>query len=216
MLGVTQRVVQVPGRGTRDCLNQAWGVFFRACNLRYLPLPTLLDEPAEYVARAGIRGIVLSGGNDVPGCCPPGVSGDYAPDRDRLEAELTALCRASRRPILGVCRGMQMLNLFCGGRVRLLEGHAGTAHPLRMLPGSVGLGLPDALEVASHHRYGLLPEDLGEGLLPLALAEDGSVEAFRHASLPLAGLMWHPERADEPQPWAVSLFQAFFGVEKRA
>lgn len=215
MLGVTQRVVQVSGRGARDCLSQAWGSFFRACRLHYLPLPTLLDDPAKYVAQAGIRGIVLSGGNDMPGCCPPGVSGDFAPDRDRLEAALAAMCRASRRPILGVCRGMQMLNVLCGGRVRPLDGHAGTSHPLRMLPGSVGLGLPDELAVNSHHRFGLLPEDLGEGLLPLALAPDGSVEAFRHAALPLVGLMWHPERSAVPEPWAVALFQGFFGAEAR-
>jgi len=213
MLGVTQRVVQVPGRGARDCLNQAWGVFFRACGLRYLPLPTLLDDPRAYVEQACLRGIVLSGGNDVPECGPPGSAGDHAPDRDRLEMALAALCRDTGLPVLGVCRGMQMLNAFCGGRVRPLEGHAGTSHPLRVLAEGAPLGLPGGSAVSSHHRCGMFPEDLGQGLVPLALAEDGSVEAFRHATLPLVGLMWHPERAKTPEPWAVALFRGFFGAD---
>lgn len=205
LVGVTQRTVPLPRRGeVRDCLDQAWAVFLAACGLEMVPLPTRLADPLAWVDRLGLAGVVLSGGNNLPPA-----EGDLAPGRDRLERALVLEAGPTLK-VLGVCRGMQMLNLAHGGRLRPIPGHAGGTHLLAPGPGAwAGPDLPKG--VNSFHDYGLLPADLASGLKALALAEDGSVEALAHEALPHLGIMWHPERG-EPRPTDLELFAWFFGA----
>ncbi|MEU0674217.1 gamma-glutamyl-gamma-aminobutyrate hydrolase family protein [Streptomyces sp. NPDC006172] len=167
------------------------------------------DDPAraaEAVAR--LDGLVVAGGPDVdpvhygaersPRCGPP------APERDAWELALIHAALAAGTPLLGICRGMQLLNVATGGTlVQHLDGHAETVgvfgeHPVKPVPGTRYAALvPEETTVPTFHHQAV--DRLGAGLIPSAHAADGTVEAVE---LPpsrgwVLGVQWHPEMAQD-------------------
>ena len=186
----------------------------------------LLLPPSDHGAEetvAALDGLVLSGGSDLD----PALYGQEAhPEtrfrRERDRAELALLEAALERdlPVLAICRGSQVLNVARGGDLvqHLPEqvGHDGhretrgvfSEHGVRVEPDSrLGSVLRDT-EVKSHHHQGL--GRVGDGLRPVAWAEDGSLEAVEDPARRFAvGVLWHPEAGDD-----AALFEALV-VEAR-
>jgi len=104
---------------------------------------------------------------------------------------------------------MQVLNVFHGGRLAHLSGHAGTRHALAA--GS-SAGLPNQFEfdrdVNSFHDICVPADGVATGFRPLAVA-DGTVEAFMHEKMPHLGIMWHPERNRPFSANDIALFSRF-------
>lgn len=202
LVAVSQR--RVSGREERDCLDRAWPEFLAACGLVCAPAPgapRLLDA---WLERLRPQAVLLTGGNAAPGTGQD----DVCPERDAVERALILWAGENRLPLLGVCRGAQMLNHVHGGALRPLSGHVATRHALA--PGEDAPALP--ADANSYHHYGLLPDDLGAGLRALALAPDGSVELFAHAALPQTGMLWHPERQAPFRQEDIALVRAFLEV----
>lgn len=180
-IGVTQRRIAASDRSfARDAIDVAWSEWFAACwpDSSFLTIPNF-SEPNQVLAFIqdwGLNFLVLSGGEDV----------GSSPARDSVEAVLVAHARARRLPLLGVCRGMQLLHCLSGGVLHPQDGHLGQVHSVALADGS--------LFVNSWHRYAIT--ELTKEWHPLAVAEDGTIEAMEHCSLPWLGLMWHPERPD--------------------
>jgi putative glutamine amidotransferase len=166
-----------------------------------------------------LDGIVFSGGNDVDPArygAEPHPETD-APLRERDEAELALLTGALERdmPVLAVCRGSQVLNVALGGDLvqHLPErvGHdrhrhtPGTFadHDVTVDPESrLGAVLGDRAPVKSHHHQGY--GRIGEGLVEVAWADDGTVEGLEATGKRFAlGVLWHPEEGED-----FALFQA--------
>jgi len=196
-VGVTQRVsVSTHPAERRDCLDQAWSHFLAACGLRPLLLPNVLEVALDLCAQDCIAGLVLTGGNDLAA-----LGGD-APERDALEQELLQVAERRGLPVLGVCRGMQVIQQRFGVRLHRVEGHVASRQTI-CIEGQ-------REEVNSYHCYGAL-----ESLAPLqawAVADDGVIKAVRHGSLPITGIMWHPERRKPFTPGDLALFQRVFKV----
>jgi len=196
-IGLTQRVDHVAGSGERrDALDQAWAALLAELGYVALPVPNAHPSPAHFVDQVELDGIVLTGGNDLVGI----VGGsDAAPERDDLERNLIEACVVREIPVLGVCRGMQMLAAAWGASLVAVDGHVGEAHALRTNgPTPLPVGPRDA--VSSFHRHAVSSHGLDDAdLIAAAWAPDGSVEALVHRHLPHWGIMWHPERgrADE-------------------
>lgn len=195
-IAITQRVEIVPKYGERrDCLDQRWPQLVCALGHVPLPLPNIAPERvAGLLDMLQPDAVVFSGGNSIA-CLEPSAPG-AAPERDAFEAELLqeALCRDI--PVLGICRGMQAINVFLGGSLTGVDGHVGRAHEIYAVED--GLGFPD--RVNSYHNWGIAREGLARGLEPLAFDRDGNVEAFRDPDKALAGIMWHPERETPVNP----------------
>ncbi|HUF82638.1 MAG TPA: gamma-glutamyl-gamma-aminobutyrate hydrolase family protein [Burkholderiales bacterium] len=217
LAGITQRVVAVPSRGERrDTLDQTWASFIDACDLEAVAVPNRHPDPSGYLLRLGARGVILSGGGNVSPAIgtlsgkQPGVRAtdvDLAPERDVTES---ALLRASMEhgwPVIGVCRGMQALNVFHGGTLAALAGHAGTRHALG--PASPGPFDLDR-EVNSYHDVGIAPAGVAPGMRVLAIA-DGNAEAILHERVQHLGIMWHPERNRPFSAKDIALFRRFLG-----
>lgn len=150
-------------------------------------------------------GLVLCGGGDPePTLFGQKNQGSYGiePMRDRLELSCIHSFLKANKPILGICRGMQMLNVAFGGT---LTQHLPTAH-LHLAPGEeVFHGVRTEgfmkklygrnLTVNSSHHQGV--DRIGRGLIPAAWASDGVVEAFYHERLPILGVQFHPERMEQ-------------------
>ena len=192
-IAVSQRVDAVPGRDERrDALDIRLGRLLWTLGLLPIPLCSgVVAEPvaegrpgnaAEYLAALNPDGILLSGGNDL----------GEAPGRDRLERAALAYAREHGIPVLGICRGLQIINGDEGGTLAALDGHVAVRHGIfGPLAGTAGR------MVNSYHNHGVLPDGLAPTLEPLAWSEDGAVEALGHRDRPWLAIMWHPER-DHP------------------
>jgi gamma-glutamyl-gamma-aminobutyrate hydrolase PuuD len=201
-VAVTQRVVEdLRLRERRDALSLDWAGRLHAWGAIPLLVPNRWPDPEQLMTDWAAQALLLTGGNtplqDPPRRRRPD---DAAPERDITERRLIAWAVARRIPILGVCRGAELLNLVHGGRISAVDkgtSHAGIFHvlqPARDDEGAVAVPFPPAT-VNSYHDLWIAREDLAAGLRPFALGPDGSVEGFYHPSLPLLGVMWHPERA---------------------
>lgn len=194
-VAVSQR--RLPGSATssaRDALDAEWSDWFctNAEWAQFVPMPNF-SEPVRamsWLADWEINALVLTGGEDI----------GSSPVRDELELGLLRLARAQGWPVLGVCRGMQMLHKESGGELIPIDGHVAHTHRVQT---------PLRVDVVnSWHRWGV--RVLADGWQAMALAPDGSVEAMRHQHLPWLGLMWHPERqqggVELTQPWVRQIF----------
>jgi len=117
--------------------------------------------------------IILSGGEDL------GVN----PRRDQFEKSLLIHALDKGIPLIGICRGLQLINVALGGSIRRIEGHLNANHNIS--------GVINGL-VNSCHNFGL--DSLGTNLEVLAISEDKQVECVKHTKSKLIGVMWHPER----------------------
>lgn len=189
-VALTQRVDAVEGRNeTRDALDQRWCALLSDLGALALPLPNRTVDVAGWCRELAIDAAILTGGNDLVGS--PGAR-TAAPERDALETALLEHCLGASVPVLGVCRGMEMINCWRGGRLAGVEGHVARRHALTLL--SPDLPWPEPAEVNSYHDVAIPLDGLGEGVEPLALAVDGTVEAMRLTGARCHGIMWHPER----------------------
>ncbi|GGY02696.1 gamma-glutamyl-gamma-aminobutyrate hydrolase [Streptomyces minutiscleroticus] len=162
------------------------------------------DDPARAAAAvARLDGLVIAGGPDVEparyGAEPDPRTGPPARERDAWELALIEAALAAGTPLLGVCRGMQLLNVALGGTlVQHIDGHAEVIgvfgrHAVEPVPGTLYAGLvPEEASVPAYHHQAV--DRLGGGLAASAFAEDGTVEAVE---LPgpgwVLGVQWHPE-----------------------
>jgi putative glutamine amidotransferase len=177
----------------------------RAGGLAVMLPPDAPGHAAATVAR--LDGLVVAGGPDVDparyGAERDPRTGPPAPERDTWELALIEAALAADIPLLGVCRGMQLLNVALGGTLaQHLDGHAEAegvfgAHPVEPVPGTLYDGIVDAEDlVPTYHHQAV--DRLGTGLVPSAHAADGTVEAVELPSAGwVLGVQWHPEMGED-------------------
>ena len=197
--------------------------------------PVLIDPHAGAADRARafaeMDGLLLPGGADLDPARygqAPHPATEVEPGRDELEADAWQAARERGLPVLGVCRGMQAINVFSGGvLVQHVDGHDSPlhpspdahAHPMRLratsrLASILGLdyGPDPTIEVNTYHHQAIRPDQLGDGLEVAGTTVDGAqVEAFEAADSDawVFGVQSHPERAEFTPPEFARLWQAF-------
>jgi putative glutamine amidotransferase len=189
------------------------------------PDPRLVEQPDE--ALELLDGLLLAGGADIDpasyGQTPHAETQDSVPERDAFEVALTRAAIERDLPLLGICRGMQLINVALGGTLnqhlpehfgneqhrRVIGTFEGSDHDVEVLDGTLAMNVIGAgvHGTKSHHHQGV--EALGEGLRVGARSpDDGLVEAIE---LPdrnfVLGVQWHPE-ADPTSPVIDALVQA--------
>jgi putative glutamine amidotransferase len=212
----------------------------RVKNARYLEAveraggaPVAVDDatPADRLRTAltSMDGLLISGGPDLdPALYGEQVNGSHAPDpgRDAVDIAAFRAAEAADAPVLGICRGLQAINVFSGGSlVQHVEGHeslpypaaAGSAHAMTLQSGtllwSVNGGAPE-LVVNTYHHQAITPERLAPGLRATASATSpigDLVEALesRDPGRWLVGVQCHPERLESSPAVLERLWTAF-------
>ncbi|MER6525108.1 gamma-glutamyl-gamma-aminobutyrate hydrolase family protein [Streptomyces sp. NPDC001508] len=198
-----------------------WGVWELAAALLPTGYPRLVqrsgglaamlppDGPEHAAATvARLDAVVIAGGPDVEPVRYGAVTDPRTgpPDRAREAWELALIdaALAAEVPLLGICRGMQLLNVALGGTlVQHLDGHAEVPgvfgrHPVKPVPGTRYAGIvPEETSVPTFHHQAV--DRLGDGLVASAYAADGTVEAIE-PSAPggwVLGVQWHPEMGED-------------------
>lgn len=190
-VAITQRVAIVPAYGERrDCLDQAWPKFLETCGLLALAVPNVPSMALRLCQAAEVDGLILTGGNDLTE-----LGGD-APERDQTESALLDWACAQQLPVIGVCRGMQLIQRRYGVPLERVEGHVTPDQTIRIEG--------ERRRVNSYHCFGAR-----ETRAPLdvwAVADDGVIKAVRHPRERILGIMWHPERTS---PFCASDLELF-------
>ena len=181
-------------------------------------IPVLLPPLPGVAAAVGrLDGLLLTGGGDIDparyGAQPHPRTGRVSVLRDAAELELLDAAMAAGLPVLGVCRGMQLLNVARGGTLcQHLPDDAGHtpapgtfgSHPVRVAAGTRLAGIlganGDGVDVPTAHHQAV--DRLGEGLVATAWAEDGVIEAVEPSAAGdpfLLAVQWHPEAGADPR-----------------
>ena len=160
----------------------------------YLPEPDLSCD-----------GLLLCGGVDVhPKYYNEEINGsvDIDDDRDTAEFALLKAFIEAGKPVLGICRGCQLINIYFGGSLHqhlfnTVLHRSGKSldreHEIVTVPGSTMERIYGSrLIVNSVHHQGV--KRLGDGLIATMYSDDGIIEGFEHESLPVFAVQWHPER----------------------
>jgi putative glutamine amidotransferase len=192
-VGITQRMtVTPPHNEERDCLATDWYPFLRALGLPWIALPNDTEAALDTARHCNLNGLILSGGDDL----------GVFPRRDETEFALLDWALRGHVPIVGVCRGFQVLCRHLGGALTQVDPaiHRGKRHSVLFADGT-------RREVNSYHN--IAPAELPPTLAPLAqCAVDGRTEAA--AGGLCLGVMWHPEREVCPNAEDVNMFLYHF------
>jgi putative glutamine amidotransferase len=152
-------------------------------------IPNNKDFTREIVNCEELHGLLLTGGNSLS------KYGGDAVERDQVEVFLLEWSISKGLPVLGVCRGMQLIQDFFSNQLLPVHNHVGVRHKLSV---EANTRLSEVLlslsSVNSYQEYGAT-EVTGE-LICCASSSDGVIKAVEHASHNVYGVMWHSERED--------------------
>jgi len=183
-----------------DFLENSYTVYFARFGVDLVSISNATKNVRAFMDEIDPHGIILSGGNDIyPSFYGevPLYDSNYSSDRDTLEKKLLSYAIEKGLPVLGVCRGMQFINVFFGGTIiQSIKNHIDARHEIRIVDNkALEVFLKDILLVNSYHKQAITIKTLSGQLKPFAISEpEGVIEGLYHADYPIAGVQWHPER----------------------
>ena len=145
----------------------------------------------------------------------------YYSIRDKTEEKLLEIAIEKNMPLLGICKGMQMLNvLFKGKLIKNIKKqkndaieHVNKNHLVTIVDDRAATLLGKKFEVNSYHNQGISLDFLSDELKEFAIAPDEIIEGFYHPDLPIAGIQWHPERPSPDEKTNEKIIRAFINRE---
>lgn len=198
-------------------------------------LPVFNDDESAEEYIQGLDGLLLTGGDDIS----PLVYGDtpikevdlFNPDRDQFEIKLFRSALENDIPVLGICRGLQLMNVALGGslyqdifvQVENCLGHCAKKippgdlyHPVKLIRGSKLRQIfgQEVIQVNSYHHQSV--KQLAENFWDTACSADGIVEGIEHKTREFViAVQWHPEDLTDKHTEFVKLFEAFTEASSR-
>lgn len=188
----------------RNALDIRWAKLFSELNV--LPIPLLTGFDFEKYINNGlyIDAIILSGGNDLNSQNPNYLS----ETRDKYEKNLINIALKQNIPLLGICRGMQIIGDFFNASFETRNNHISKRHKIISAKSSKYFEFLNKIEeVNSFHKYCI--KDISDDFIISARSDDNSVEAIEHKNYKIFAQMWHPEREEPFNQFEIDLIKAF-------
>ena len=196
-------------------------------------IPFNEDEEVVKEQLLNVQGLILSGGHDVDphnyGEEPEQKLGDIWPERDKFDMRLLKLAEENGIPVLGICRGAQIINVYHGGplyqdlsyrkeeALKHSQGQAPTllAHTVKTIAGTKIaelLGKEERRTNSFHHQ---LIKDVADDFKVSARCVDGVVEAIENEDASVIAFQWHPEMLHRVVPYQNNLFKYIIDNAKK-
>ncbi len=220
ILAISQRQQYNKYNAPIDMLEHNYLHYFKSFDILLLPIPNVTSQVQDYFNQFPIEGIILTGGEDIN----PKLYGEniewpnISPLRDETEKRMLEIAVARRIPVLGICRGMQFINVFFGGKLvkniteEITSSHEpGKEHSINLAEERIisKTGKTEMM-VNSFHSQAVTTHTLSSSLKMFAIAQEhGIIEGIYHPSLPIAGIQWHPERDGADKELNRVLMEAF-------
>lgn len=151
-------------------------------------------------------------------------AGNYLSLADARSTELVRESVANGKPLFGICRGLQLINVALGGtlvqhldtadghRKTGVEEHEFISHPVRLAEGTKLRAILGSERIDSESSHHQAAGTLGQNLRVAGSAPDGTIEALEHDTAPVFGVQWHPESLGSPAGQLETLLRGLLGV----
>ena len=147
-IAISQRVVfDKSSRETRDVLDQDWYKFASSINIRLYPIPNKINNVEEYIYKLNLDGVIFSGGNNIGSQnkilfkSKTLINDDVSLSREKVEIKLLNWSIQNKKPVIGVCKGMQFINSYFDGHQSLTDSskHVNKMHEVRFIDKKFGM-----------------------------------------------------------------------------
>lgn len=221
LIAISQKNDQNKHGNFIDSLENSYINYLEKLGIKLLIIPNSTESVNYYFNRFPIEGMILSGGNDVDPELYGGVRGKNSSltiARDNTEKKMLEIAVEKKMSLLGICRGMQIINVFFGGKLIDLneneEIHPVKEHLIEIINSKAEEILGKNSIINSYHNFGITKELLSPKLKAFAICSDQKViEGIYHPDLPIVGIQWHPERFSPDSEFNEKLVRMF--MEKK-
>ena len=182
-IGITSNIKKYY-KGYIDFIDHYWIKVFQKKNLNYILIPNNKILSDKCLNKIGI--LILSGGNDIQ------INKKESKIRNKIEFNLIKKSLKKKIPILGICRGAQLLNIYFKGRIRKAKGHMRNRHNIFLKKNKIFK--KKLLNVNSFHNYVISTKDISSKLEVIAIDKNKNIEMYISPENQIIATMWHPER----------------------
>lgn len=197
IIAVSMRSDQTPFNEAVDSLASSWSELLHSQGFICTPVPNAPSLTIPYLTTLNPSAVILSGGNSL--------SRDYTlpdacPNRDQTETHILKYALTHNLPVIGICRGMQMLMVYFHSLYpQKTNSHAGRRHDICVAdPSTFIWPFKFKEQVMSYHNFGFTLSEIPKDWQILASYRN-ITEAIIHKTLPIVGIQWHPERQCLPR-----------------
>jgi len=204
---VSQKLLMQQGTNEiQEVLDIKWGRFLKECGLFSVPIPVNANTN-DFFNYIKPKGILLTGGNDIY-CVSKGDS--LSKTRDQFENGLIKIGLEQKIPIVGVCRGMQIIANYFHAHLKKCLDHVNTMHQISIAQNSMMYQIyGNSTIVNSYHNFCI--NGINENFIVAAncFGDEKTIEAIECKNSKIIGIMWHPERMEPFVEQDINLFHKF-------
>ena len=187
-IGITSNIKEYY-KGYIDFIDHYWLNYFEKKNINYYLVPNKKKLSIKKIKEINL--LIIPSGNDVSNVLKT------SKIRNIIEKNLIKICFKKKIPILGICRGAQLLNKSFGGKISKIKKHMRTRHNIFFTNREIIK--KNFLNVNSFHNDGIKKNDLSKSFKVLASDKNKNIEMFISTNKKIIGTMWHPEREKSTQ-----------------
>lgn len=192
-----------------DTIEHAYLDYFQ--NLGFYPIIISNRVNFKHIfSNVSFNGVVFTGGLDVSYINHP-IQNEITNLRDSFEYQLLNYCIQHKIPILGICRGLQIINSYFGGTIsKDIVGHINKEHSIIFNTNYSVFKKNQIISVNSFHNHGISKHNLSSELTALChCTSDNLIEGVYHNDIPLLAIQWHPERQKSENPFINQMIKNF-------
>ena len=210
-IGITQREIRLDKqKETYDSLDQNWFRFTDKCGIDLTVVPNKILNINNFIKKNRIKGFIFSGGGPITKNLglDKKKNNNINAYRDITETKIFKICKEKKIPILGVCRGMQSINILLNGGLTKMSGFVNKNNYLKSFKLIYRKKYRVENSIKSFHDYSITESLLGKNLIPIYFSGK-SIQMIKSKNEKIMGIMWHPERG-ELKKTNVNIFKKFF------